>query len=157
MKQYEKYKNQVLFSSRHYNDSKARGIETIEEMFETILFLQNEDWYYFDEKEKIFKLTDKAPTQVIEFYNNFYKESDLKNIRLQIEQNTKKQQKLNDVLEVFETMRKKMNDEDIIKALIRMYLDDKIEYGLLLELVEILGYEFNEEFKKRLEEKNINI
>ena len=54
-------------------------------------------------------------------------------------------------------MRKKMSDEDIIKALVRMYYDDKIEYGLLLELVEILGYEFNDEYKERIKEKKFNI
>lgn len=38
-----------------------------------------------------------------------------------------------------------------------MYLDDKLEYGALLEFVEILGYEFTPEFLKRLKEKNVNV
>ena len=64
---------------------------------------------------------------------------------------------INEALEVIEKLRKKDGDEEIIKMLIRMYLDDKLEYGALLEFVEILGYEFTPEFLKRLEEKNENI
>lgn len=157
MKKYEKYKNQVVFSSRHFFSARVSSIESMEEMFEAILFLQNDEWYYFDEKERIFKLTDKAPSNIVEYYNDFYRESDLEDIRLQIEKENKKKQKLQEVLEVFEVMRKKMSDEDIIKALVRMYYDDKIEYGLLLELVEILGYEFNDEYKERIKDKKFNI
>lgn len=157
MKKYQKYKNQVVFSSKHYFEARVCGDMSLDEMLEAILFLKNEDWYYFDEEERIFKLTDKAPKEVVEYYNSFYSEEDLKSIRLQIEKENEKKRKLNDILDVFETMRKKMSDEDIIKALIRMYLDDKIEYELLLELVEILGYEFNDKFIERLKEKKVNI
>lgn len=38
-----------------------------------IYFLLNEEWYYYDEEEGIYKLTDKAPKKAIESYNNFYK------------------------------------------------------------------------------------
>lgn len=37
-----------------------------------VYFLKNKDWYYFDkEKHKLF-LTDKAPKEAIESYNEFY-------------------------------------------------------------------------------------
>lgn len=39
-------------------------------------FMENEDWYYHDEKEWKFKLTDKAPPKAVESYNEFYKEID---------------------------------------------------------------------------------
>ena len=35
-------------------------------------FMSNEDWYYFDEKEWKYKLTDKAPLAAIDSYNEFY-------------------------------------------------------------------------------------
>lgn len=35
-------------------------------------FMENEDWYYFDEKEWRYKLTDKAPKKAIESYDEFY-------------------------------------------------------------------------------------
>ena len=157
MKKYKKYRDKVLFSSKHFFEARVCGDMSIDEMLEATFFLKNEEWYYFDEKERIFKLTDKAPLEVVEYYNKFYTEEDLEDIRLQIEKENKKKQKLKEVLEVFEVMRKKMSDEDIIKALVRMYYDDKIEYGLLLELVEILGYEFNDEYKERIKEKKFNI
>lgn len=37
-------------------------------------FMTNINWYYYDEKEEIFKLTDKAPKEAIESYKEFYKE-----------------------------------------------------------------------------------
>lgn len=157
MKKYKKYRDKILFSSKHFFEARVCGDMSIDEMLEATFFLENEEWYYFDEKERIFKLTDKAPLEVVEYYNKFYTEEDLEDIRLQIEKENEKKQKLNDILEVFEKMRKKMSDEDIIKALVRMYYDDKIEYGLLLELVEILGYEFNDEYKERIKEKKFNI
>lgn len=64
---------------------------------------------------------------------------------------------INEALEVIEKLRKKYDDEEIIKMLIRMYLDDKLEYGALLEFVEILGYKFTPEFLNRLKEKNVNV
>ena len=38
-----------------------------------MIFLKNKEWYYYDKKEKIYKLTDKAPKEAIESYNKFYK------------------------------------------------------------------------------------
>lgn len=35
---------------------------------------KNKEWYYYDTKEMIFKLTDKAPPMAIISYNEFYKE-----------------------------------------------------------------------------------
>ena len=35
-------------------------------------FLSNKDWYYYDEEEFCYKLTDKAPKEAIESYNEFY-------------------------------------------------------------------------------------
>lgn len=37
-------------------------------------FMENEDWYYHDEDEWKFKLTDKAPKEAIESYVKFYEE-----------------------------------------------------------------------------------
>lgn len=37
-------------------------------------FLTNKEWYYKDEDEGIYKLTDKAPPEAIKSYNEFYKE-----------------------------------------------------------------------------------
>lgn len=38
-------------------------------------FLSNKDWYYYDEEDSCYKLTDKATKEAIksyeEFYNNF--------------------------------------------------------------------------------------
>ena len=36
-------------------------------------FMENEEWYYWDEKEWKYKLTDKAPQKAIDSYNEFYK------------------------------------------------------------------------------------
>lgn len=35
-------------------------------------FMSNPDWYYFDETEFRYKLTDKAPEKAIDSYNEFY-------------------------------------------------------------------------------------
>lgn len=35
-------------------------------------FMRNEDWYYFDEEEFRYKLTDKATPEAVESYNSFY-------------------------------------------------------------------------------------
>lgn len=43
---------------------------------ETPYFLTNPEWYYFDEKEFKYKLTDKAPREAIDSYNEFYKKLD---------------------------------------------------------------------------------
>lgn len=39
-------------------------------------FMQNKEWYYFDEEEFCYKLTDKAPKEAIESYEEFYREDD---------------------------------------------------------------------------------
>ena len=35
-------------------------------------FMKNKEWYYFDEKEFVYKLTDKAPKEAKESYKQFY-------------------------------------------------------------------------------------
>lgn len=35
-------------------------------------FMQNKEWYTFDEVEFKYKLTDKAPPKAVESYNEFY-------------------------------------------------------------------------------------
>ena len=37
-------------------------------------FMENEEWYYFDEKDFKYKLTDKATNKAIESYNEWYKD-----------------------------------------------------------------------------------
>lgn len=37
------------------------------------LFLTNEDWFYFDEDEMMYKLTDKATEEAKESYEAYYK------------------------------------------------------------------------------------
>ena len=39
-------------------------------------FMYNEDWYYYDWDEIKYKLTDKAPKEAIDSYNEFYNEND---------------------------------------------------------------------------------
>ena len=39
-------------------------------------FLQNEDWYTYDDELERYVLTDKAPPEAIESYNEFYAERD---------------------------------------------------------------------------------
>lgn len=39
-------------------------------------FFTNKKWYYYDEKDEIYKLTDKAPQKAIQSYREFYKEMD---------------------------------------------------------------------------------
>lgn len=36
-------------------------------------FMTNKEWFYHDEKEEKYKLTDKAPKKAIESYTEFYK------------------------------------------------------------------------------------
>lgn len=45
-------------------------------MVQIPIFLSNEDWYYFDESEFKYKLTDKATPEAIKSYNEFYSEAD---------------------------------------------------------------------------------
>lgn len=35
-------------------------------------FMTNEEWFYFDEDEWCYKLTEKAPEKAIESYEEFY-------------------------------------------------------------------------------------
>ena len=35
-------------------------------------FMENKDWYYFDEEEFCYKLTDKATPKAKESYKEFY-------------------------------------------------------------------------------------
>jgi len=44
--------------------------------YEVPYFIMNDEWYYYDEEEEIYKLTDKAPKEAIESYNKFYSEED---------------------------------------------------------------------------------
>ena len=37
-------------------------------------FLENDNWFYFDEEDWCFKLTDKAPKEAVESYIEFYSE-----------------------------------------------------------------------------------
>lgn len=37
-------------------------------------FMENEEWYTFNEEEWKYELTDKAPQEAIDSYNDFYKE-----------------------------------------------------------------------------------
>lgn len=37
-------------------------------------FLENKEWYYYDEEEGIYKLTEKAPKEARESYRKFYEE-----------------------------------------------------------------------------------
>lgn len=39
-------------------------------------FMNDEDWYYYDEEEEIYKLTDEAPLMAIISYEEFYAEDD---------------------------------------------------------------------------------
>ena len=34
-------------------------------------YMTNEEWYYFDEKESRYKLTDKAPPEAIKSYEEY--------------------------------------------------------------------------------------
>ena len=35
-------------------------------------FFTNKEWYYYDEKEEIYKLTNKATEEAIRSYNEYY-------------------------------------------------------------------------------------
>lgn len=39
-------------------------------------FITNEDWYYYDEEEEMYKLTDKATEKAKQSYYEFYSEDD---------------------------------------------------------------------------------
>lgn len=40
-------------------------------------FMENKEWYYYDEEEEIFKLTDKATEKAKQSYYEFYNENDI--------------------------------------------------------------------------------
>lgn len=37
-------------------------------------FMENEEWYYFDEDSFMYKLTDKAPKEARDSYKEYYKD-----------------------------------------------------------------------------------
>lgn len=39
-------------------------------------FMENEEWYYYDEEAEIYRLTDKATEEAKESYRQFYEEYD---------------------------------------------------------------------------------
>ena len=39
-------------------------------------FFRDEDWYYYDEEEEIYKLTDKAPVLAMVSYEEYYADED---------------------------------------------------------------------------------
>lgn len=39
-------------------------------------FMTNQEWFYFDEEEFKYKLTDKATPKAIQSYEEFYRELD---------------------------------------------------------------------------------
>lgn len=41
-------------------------------------FMKNKEWYYFDEEEFMYKLTDKATLRAKKSYKEFYAEPDYK-------------------------------------------------------------------------------
>lgn len=43
-------------------------------MLDMPYFMENKDWYYYDYKEKKYKLTDKAPSKAKRSYDEFYEE-----------------------------------------------------------------------------------
>lgn len=49
-------------------------------------FMKNEEWYYFDEKDFMYKLTSKAPEEAVKSYNEFYDylemDNDLEDLKL---------------------------------------------------------------------------
>ena len=42
-------------------------------MLEKPYFMTNSEWYYHDKKEWKYKLTDKAPSEAVKSYEEFYK------------------------------------------------------------------------------------
>lgn len=42
-------------------------------IFEEPYFMKNKEWYYYDPYELRYKLTDKAPAEAVESYEDFYK------------------------------------------------------------------------------------
>lgn len=50
-------------------------------------FMENEEWYYFDEKDFMYKLTEKAPEEAVKSYEEFYallnQSNELRDLKLQ--------------------------------------------------------------------------
>ena len=46
-------------------------------------FATNEDWYYYDEIDEIYKLTKRATKEAIESYKEFYKELEKDDLELE--------------------------------------------------------------------------
>lgn len=44
-------------------------------------FMKNKEWYYFDEEEFCYKLTDKAPEEAKKSYAEFYAELESQHIQ----------------------------------------------------------------------------
>lgn len=42
-------------------------------IYERPFFLNNPEWYYYDESERRYKLTDKAPKEAVESYEYYEK------------------------------------------------------------------------------------
>lgn len=40
-------------------------------------FMENKEWYYYDEKEEIYKLTNKATKKAKQSYYEYYSENDI--------------------------------------------------------------------------------
>ena len=46
-------------------------------LMEQPYFLTNKEWYYYDEKEKCYKLTNKATDKAKKSYEEYYKTLDI--------------------------------------------------------------------------------
>lgn len=46
-------------------------------------FATNEDWYYYDEIDEIYKLTKRATKEAIKSYEEFYKELEKDDLELE--------------------------------------------------------------------------
>ena len=157
VKQYEKYKDQVVFSDRQLLCARISCMNSIEEIFDAILFLRDEKWYYFDKVRKIFKLTSDAPVEIVEYYNQFYTEEDLKNIHYWVSGNESRIRKRNLIFNMIQNLSKTWTDEEIIRVTIKLYYSEKIKYGVLITIFNLMGYDLNEDCKERIKDKKFNI
>ena len=46
-------------------------------MKEQPYFMSDQAWYYFDEADFCYKLTDQAPPEAVQSYEEFYESSDI--------------------------------------------------------------------------------
>ena len=51
---------------------KTKGGGNVE--FERPYFMTNKEWYYYDESDECYKLTDKAPPEAVKSYEEFQEE-----------------------------------------------------------------------------------